>query len=97
MTVTLKASSKPPFLHTSRKFANLLKGWRHGSGSNKGKAMRLGAKLTRSRFFAAILAAFSALLLAGCEIPPSGIPTEASIRGLRPSGSVAMTEVFVSA
>ena len=26
------------------------------------------------------------LPLAGCEIPPSGIPTEASIRGLRPSG-----------
>ena len=59
--------------------------------------MRFGDRRMRSRFFAAILAAFSALLLAGCEIPPSGIPTEASIRGLRPSGSVTMTQVFVSA
>ncbi len=59
--------------------------------------MRFGDRRMRSQFFAAILAAFSALLLGGCEIPPSGIPTEASIRGLRPSGSVTMTEVFVSA
>jgi hypothetical protein len=36
------------------------------------------------------------LALAGCEIPPSGVPTEASIRGLKPSGAVTMTEFFVS-
>jgi len=35
--------------------------------------------------------------LAGCAIPPSGIPTEASIRGLKPSGFVTMTQVFLSA
>jgi hypothetical protein len=54
-------------------------------------------RFTRSRFIAAILAAFALLPLAGCAIPPSGIPTEASIRGLRPSGAVTMTQVFVSA
>jgi hypothetical protein len=59
--------------------------------------MRLDVKFTRSRFMAAILAAFTLMPLAGCEIPPSGIPTEASIRGLRPSGTVTMTQVFVSA
>ena len=55
--------------------------------------MRFGVRLIRSRLFAAVLAAFP---LAGCEIPPSGIPTEASIRGLRPSGTVTMTQAFVS-
>ena len=59
--------------------------------------MRLGAKLIRSRFIAAIVAVSALLPLAGCQIPPSGIPTEASIRGLRPSGTVTMTQVFVSA
>ena len=58
--------------------------------------MRFGVRLIRSRFRAAILAAFCLLPLPGCEIPPSGIPTEASIRGLRPSGSVTMTQAFVS-
>ena len=48
--------------------------------------MQFGVGLIRSRFIAAILSVFSLLPLAGCEIPPSGIPTEASIRGLRPSG-----------
>jgi hypothetical protein len=64
---------------------------------NKGKAMWLSAKLIRSRFMAAILAASTLLPLAGCAIPPSGIPTAASIRGLRPSGTVTMTQVFLSA
>ena len=59
--------------------------------------MRLGAKLIHSPAAAAILAVLTLLPLAGCQIPPSGIPTEASIRGLRPSGTVTMTQVFVSA
>ena len=58
--------------------------------------MRSGVNLIRSRFIASILAAFSLMPLAGCEIPPSGIPTEASIRGLRPSGQVTMTQAFVT-
>ncbi len=45
-----------------------------------------------SRVFALI----GLLALAGCETPPSQAPTAASIRGLRPSGHVAMTEFFVS-
>jgi hypothetical protein len=57
--------------------------------------MRSGASLVRSRAIAALLA--SLLPLAGCEIPPSGVPTAASIRGLKPSGTVTMTQVFVSA
>jgi hypothetical protein len=59
--------------------------------------MRLGVGLIRSRFITAILAVSALLPLAGCQIPPSGIPTEASIRGLRPSGYVTMTQIFVSA
>jgi hypothetical protein len=57
--------------------------------------MRFGVRLIRSRFVAAILAA-TLLPLAACEIPPSGIPSEASIRGLRPSGAVTMNQAFVS-
>lgn len=57
--------------------------------------MRL--RLIRSRFIAAILAVSALLPVAGCAIPPSGIPTAADIRGLRPSGTVTMTQVFVSA
>jgi hypothetical protein len=60
-------------------------------------AMRSGAKFIRSPPIAAIFAVLSLLLLAGCEIPPSGIPTAADIRGLRPSGTVTMTQVFLSA
>ena len=58
--------------------------------------MRFGFRLTLSRFAGLIFAIFCLLPLAGCEIPPSGIPTEASIRGLRPSGYVTMTQAFVS-
>src|SRR5580698_4651471 len=58
--------------------------------------MRLGVKLIRSPAIAAILTVLTLLPLAGCQIPPSGIPTEASIRGLRPSGTVTMTQVFLS-
>jgi hypothetical protein len=59
--------------------------------------MRSGAKLIRSPAIAAIFAVLTLLPLAGCQIPPSGIPTEANIRGLRPSGTVTMTQVFLSA
>jgi hypothetical protein len=58
--------------------------------------MRLGAKFIRSPAAAAILTVLTLLPLAGCAIPPSGIPTAASIRGLRPSGTVTMTQVFIS-
>src|ERR1700749_2848606 len=58
--------------------------------------MRFGVRLIRSWFMAAILAAFCLLPLAGCAIPPSGIPTEASIRGPRPSGTVTMNQAFLS-
>jgi hypothetical protein len=59
--------------------------------------MRFDIRLTHSRFIAAILAIVSFLPLAGCAIPPSGIPTAADIQGLRPSGTVMMTQVFLSA
>ena len=59
--------------------------------------MRFDVRFPRSRFIAAIVAAFTLMPLAGCEIPPSGIPTEASIRGLRPSATVTMTQAFLSA
>jgi hypothetical protein len=55
------------------------------------------SRLVRSRGVAAILALLSLAPLAGCAIPPSGIPTEASIRGLRPSGHVTMNQAFVAA
>ena len=58
--------------------------------------MRLGVKLIRSPATAAILAVLALLPLAGCQIPPSGIPTAASIGGLRPSGTVTMTQAFLS-
>jgi hypothetical protein len=56
--------------------------------------MRSGVKLSRSPAIAAIFAVFG-LLLSGCETPPSGVPSSASIRGLKPSGTVTMTQVFV--
>ena len=58
--------------------------------------MRFGGRLVRSRMIAALCVASGLLRLAGCDIPPSGIPTEASIRGLRPSGTVTMTQAFVA-
>jgi len=58
--------------------------------------MRSKAGLIRSKAFAAVVASVGLLLLAGCEIPPSGVPTAADIRGLRPSGSATMTQFFVS-
>ena len=45
---------------------------------------------------AAVSVALAILPLAGCETPPSGVPSAADIRGLKPSGHVTMTQVFVS-
>ena len=58
--------------------------------------MRFGVTHIRSRMIAALCVASGLLCLAGCAIPPSGIPTEASIRGLKPSGRVTMTQAFVA-
>jgi hypothetical protein len=62
----------------------------------KGANMRSKARLIHSPAIAAVIALLTLLPLAGCEVPPSGVPTEASIRGLKPSGKVTMTQVFVS-
>ena len=58
--------------------------------------MRSGTRLMRWQAFATIVAFIGLAPLAGCETPPSGIPTAADIRGLKPSGSVTMTQFFVS-
>ncbi len=58
--------------------------------------MRSDPRLICSPAFAAAIAFLSLLPLAGCEIPPSGVPTAAEIRGVRPSGTVTMTQFFVS-
>jgi hypothetical protein len=65
-----------------------------GAGSTKGESMRSRTSLVRSRAIAVLLASLPPL--AGCAIPPSGIPTEASIRGLKPSGTVTMTQAFIA-
>jgi hypothetical protein len=36
------------------------------------------------------------LALAGCETPPMEVPTAQSIRGLKPSGRVMMSQLFIS-
>jgi hypothetical protein len=58
--------------------------------------MGIGGRLMRSKALTAALVLLGFSPLAGCEIPPSGVPTEASIRGLKPSGAVTMTQLFVS-
>ena len=60
--------------------------------------MSFRGRLTDSKALAALalVSLLGLLPLGGCEIPPSGVPTEASIRGLRPSGHVTMTQFFVS-
>jgi len=58
--------------------------------------MRSGGRLIGSKGLTAAFVLLGLLPLVGCEIPPSGVPTEASIRGLKPSGTVTMTQVFVS-
>jgi hypothetical protein len=51
----------------------------------------------RTRVIAAAAFALIGLLtLAGCATPPSTVPTAASIRGLKPSGAVTMTQVFLA-
>jgi hypothetical protein len=63
---------------------------------DQGAMMRSDPRFIPSPSLAA-LALIGLLPLAGCEIPPSGIPTAADIRGLKPSATVTMTQVFVSA
>jgi hypothetical protein len=58
--------------------------------------MGFGGSPVRSNALAAAIALLASLPLAGCETPPSGVPTAASIRGLKPAGKVTMTQVFVS-
>jgi hypothetical protein len=58
--------------------------------------MRSDPGFIGSKAFAAAIVLVSLLPLAGCEIPPSGVPTAADIRGAKPSGRVTMTQVFVS-
>jgi hypothetical protein len=58
--------------------------------------MRSDPGVIRSKAFAAAIVLLSLLPLAGCETPPSGVPTAADIRGVRPSGRVKMTQFFVS-
>ena len=58
--------------------------------------MRSGFTRVRLRAIAATFAILCLLPLAGCEIPPSGVPTAASIRGLKPSGAVTMTQAFLA-
>lgn len=49
----------------------------------------------RSRTCTAATAILALLALAGCATPPAVVPTAADIRGLRPSGKVSMTQVFL--
>ncbi len=48
------------------------------------------------RFARIAAAALGFLALAGCATPPAVVPTAADIRGLKPSGRVTMTQVFLS-
>jgi hypothetical protein len=58
--------------------------------------MTVGAKLIRSVSAVAALALSGLIALSGCETPPSEVPTAQSIRGLKPSGKVTMTQANVS-
>jgi hypothetical protein len=55
-----------------------------------------GRRPIRSKALAAIVAIFGLAPLAGCETPPSGVPSVADIRRVRPSGTVTMTQFFLS-
>ncbi len=59
--------------------------------------MNADDKLSGSIRIATALAVAALLPIAGCATPPTGIPTAESIRGLKPSGAVTMTQTFVSA
>jgi len=51
-----------------------------------------------NRVLASVAAAALGLLgLAACATPPAVVPTAADIHGLKPSGKVTMTQVFLSA
>jgi len=54
------------------------------------------AKVPGSTKTAATLAFATLLVLAGCEVPPTEAPIASDVRGLRPSGAVRMSQVFVS-
>jgi hypothetical protein len=55
------------------------------------------SKLRRSIRFAPCSLALAALLtIAGCATPPTAAPTARDIRGLKPSGAVTMSQVFLS-
>jgi len=62
------------------------------AGRIRGKTMTAKA----NHFASATAAAFVLLGLAGCATPPAIVPTAADIHGLKPSGTVAMTQVFIS-
>jgi len=47
-----------------------------------------------ARTFAVV--ALASVALAGCATPPAVVPTAADVRGLRPSATVDLTEVFLS-
>ena len=55
-----------------------------------------GVKIPEAAQTAATLAFVALLVLAGCEVPPTEAPTARDIRGLKPSGAVRMSEIFVS-
>ena len=54
------------------------------------------AKICAPTGTAAALALAALLSGAGCATPPFDVPTAQSVRGLKPSGKVTMTQVFVS-
>lgn len=53
---------------------------------------------SRAGYFTSAAAAASGLLfLAACATPPAVVPTQADVRGLKPSGAIEMSQVFISA
>jgi hypothetical protein len=63
-----------------------------GAGRIRGKIMTAGANSLAS----VVVATLGLLVLAGCATPPAVVPTAADIHGLKPSGRVALTQVFIS-
>ncbi len=57
---------------------------------------RASPMIVRTKTCAAAGAILGFIALAGCATPPAVVPTAADIGGLRPSGKVSMTQVFVS-
>jgi hypothetical protein len=60
------------------------------------KPMNFDMRALGSTGAAAALALAALLTLAGCETPPTAAPTARDIRGLKPSGAVTMSQVFLS-